>query len=214
MTAKPVVYLMDRPNSIQSMICRRGAPPKSDPDDIAIETMNQVLGGSFTSRINMNLREDKHWSYGAGTVVYNALGQRPFIAYAPVQTDKTKESVSELEKELKEVASTRAVTDQELDKVKKQMTLELAGRWQTMSSVESDIRDIVRYHLPDDYYQTYPAKVRALDLEKVAAAARKVVHPDRLVWVVVGDRSKVEDGLRQLGFGDFKLIDTDGKVLD
>lgn len=215
LTAKPVVYLMDRPNSIQSMIfAGEVAPPKSDPDDIAIETMNQVLGGSFTSRINMNLREDKHWSYGAGTVVYNALGQRPFIAYAPVQTDKTKESVSELEKELKEVASTRAVTDQELDKVKKQMTLELAGRWQTMSSVESDIRDIVRYHLPDDYYQTYPAKVRALDLEKVAAAARKVVHPDRLVWVVVGDRSKVEDGLRQLGFGDFKLIDTDGKVLD
>ncbi|HEU0038130.1 MAG TPA: pitrilysin family protein, partial [Verrucomicrobiae bacterium] len=87
---KAVVYLIDRPDSLQSVILAgHVAPPKSNPDEIAIETMNTILGGTFTSRVNMNLREDKHWSYGAFTFLWSAQGQRPFIAYAPVQTDKT-----------------------------------------------------------------------------------------------------------------------------
>src|ERR1051326_7614083 len=92
---KSAVYLIDRPDSLQSVILAgHVAPPRSNPDEIAIETMNTILGGTFTSRVNMNLREDKHWSYGAFTLLWPARGQRPFIAYAPVQTDKTKESRS------------------------------------------------------------------------------------------------------------------------
>jgi zinc protease len=213
--AQPALYLMDRPNAVQSMIfAGELAPPKSDPNDIAIESVNRILGGAFTSRINMNLREDKHWSYGAGTMLYGALSQRPFITYAPVQTDKTKESIVEIDKELKGILDGKPVTGEELDKVKKQRTFELAGRWETMGAVNSSVHEIVRYHLPDDYYETYAARIRALDLAKVSEAARELVHPGNLVWVVVGDRAKVEPGLRQLGIAEVKLIDTDGKVIE
>ena len=211
---EPAIYLIDRPGAIQSMIfAGELAPPKSDPDDLAIEMMNRVLGGAFTSRINMNLREDKHWSYGAGTTIAGALGQRPFFAYAPVQTDKTKESVVEIDKELQGIITDHPVTEQELDKVQKQRTLELAGRWETMARIQSSIHDILRYQLPDDYYQGYADKIRALKLPKVEEAAKRVIHPKQLVWVVVGDRAKIEPGLRDLGFDQVKLIDTDGKVL-
>ena len=100
---KPVVYLIDRPGSLQSLIIAGNvAPPKANPREISIQTMNGVLGSDFSSRVNMNLREDKHWAYGAFTFFRDARGQRPFVAYAPVQTDKTKEAVVELDKELRE----------------------------------------------------------------------------------------------------------------
>jgi zinc protease len=90
---KSRIYLIDRPGSIQSVILASHiVPPKANPQEIAIETMNTVLGGDFTSRINMNLREDKHWSYGALTLLWDARGQRPYLVYASVQTDKTKRS--------------------------------------------------------------------------------------------------------------------------
>jgi len=109
---KSVVYLIDRPDSLQSVILAgHVAPPKSNPDEIAIETMNNILGGTFTSRVNMNLREDKHWSYGAFTFLWSAQGQRPFIAYAPVQTDKTKESLIELNKELRSILDKQPITE-------------------------------------------------------------------------------------------------------
>jgi len=92
--AKPVVYLMNRPGAQQSVILASFlAPPKANPNEIAIDAMNDILGGTFTSRLNMNLREDKHWSYGARSIIVSARGQRPYIAYAPVQWDKTTESM-------------------------------------------------------------------------------------------------------------------------
>src|SRR5205085_8035398 len=129
--AKPVVYLMDRPGSIQSMIfAGELAPPKANPQEIAIETMNNVLGGTFTSRLNMNLREDKHWSYGVHTALVGARGQRPFITIAPVQTDKTKVSAAEIFKELEGIVSKQPITDQELSKAQKDETLQLSGAWE------------------------------------------------------------------------------------
>ncbi len=108
---RSTVYLLDRPDATQSLILVGNvAPPKANPDEPAIETMNLVLGGSFTARINMNLREDKHWSYGAFTFFRDAKGQRPFVAYAPVQTDKTKEALVELQKELRGILTDRPPT--------------------------------------------------------------------------------------------------------
>jgi zinc protease len=208
---KPLVYLMDRPGSLQSIIfAGHVAPPKANPDEIAIETMNNILGGTFTSRVNMNLREDKHWSYGAFTILFSARGQRPFIAYAPVQTDKTKESAVELGKELREVLSTKPITDEETTKAVSNQTLELPGSWETMNAVGASIADIVRYGLPDNYYQTYAEKVRQLKTPQLSAAAQKVLVPDKLVWVIVGDRSKIEAGIRELNLGEIHLIDSDG----
>src|SRR5204862_1380091 len=95
------VFLVDKPGAVQSLIVTGVAgPAKSDPQDLALETANRVVGGLLSSRINMNLREDKHWSYGSRSSANGARGQRPLIVYAPVQSDKTKESVAEVLKEL------------------------------------------------------------------------------------------------------------------
>jgi len=100
--AKPVVYIMDRPGALQSdILVGQVAPPRNSPDQIAFETMDSIFGADFGARLNMNLREDKHWSYGASTVLFAARGQQPFLAYAPVQSDKTKESLDELNKEFR-----------------------------------------------------------------------------------------------------------------
>jgi zinc protease len=210
---KAVVYLVDRPGSLQSVILAgHVAPPTNNPDEIAIQTMNTILGGSFTSRLNMNLREDKHWSYGSGSFFVDARGQRPFLAYAPVQTDKTKESVAEVAKELKDILNGRPATDDELAKAKDNQTLTLAGQWETANAVAGSLTDIVRYGLPEDYYATFPTKVRALNVGNVSSAA-KVLHPDKLIWVIVGDRAKIEPGIRELNLGEMKYLDADGKPI-
>lgn len=207
----PSVYLIDRPGSIQSIIIAGHLfPPKANPDEIAIELMNNVLGGSFTSRINMNLREDKHWSYGASSVVFDALGQRPFLAVAPVQTDKTAESIAELQKELGGILGENPPTAEELAKAKDNQTLTLPGRWETMGAVGSSIVEVVRFGLPDGYWDSYAERVRAVELQEVAAQAREQILPDHVVWVVVGDRAQIEEPIRALGLGEIQFIDADG----
>jgi len=213
--AKPTLYLMDRPGSIQSMIFTGElAPPKNNPDEIAIEAMNNALGGSFTARINMNLREDKHWSYGAHSALVGARGQRPYIVIAPVQTDKTKESMMEIDKELRGILSDKPIKPEELVVAQKSMTLTLPGEWETTSAVGRAIGQLIRYRLPEDHYETYPKKALALQLNDLQRAAKKLIHPGNLVWVIVGDRSKIEKDVRDLAFGDIHLIDTDGKVIN
>jgi zinc protease len=208
---KSAVYLIDRPGSIQSVILAGHVGlPKSNPDEIAIETMNVVLGGAFTSRVNMNLREGKHWAYGAGTIVLPARGQGPFVAYAPVQINKTSEAMIELDEELRGIVGKVPITPEELKKAQQNETLALPGSWETIDAVSSSIGEIVSFGLPDDYYTAYPAKVRSLTVEDLTKAAQKIVHPDQLVWVVVGDRAKVEPGLRDLGWGDIHYLDADG----
>jgi len=204
------LYIIDRPDSLQSVIvCGHVVPPKANPNEAAIETMNQVLGGSFSARVNMNLREDKHWSYGASTFMLDARGQRPFLALAPVQTDKTKESMQELQKEIMGIMGDRPPTPEEVAKAKDQQTLTLAGRWETNRAVLSSITEMVQFDLPEDHWNTYPKTINRLSEEQVAAAARQVLAPEKTVWVVVGDRAKIEPGLREIGFTDIRLIDAD-----
>jgi zinc protease len=208
------VYLLDRPGALQTVIVAGNlAPPKNNPDEVAIETMNTILGGQFGSRINMNLREDKHWSYGAFTLMRDARGQRPFAAYAPVQTDKTAESIVELQKELRGILKDRPVEPDELAKAKSSLTLTLPGEWETMEAVAGSIRSIVAFGLDDRYFDTYGDRVRAVSAPQVVAAAGEVVHPDRMVWVIVGDRAKIEAGIRALNLGEIRVIDADGKAL-
>jgi zinc protease len=212
---KSVVYLMDRPGSIQSIIFAGNLTlPKDNPEEVALDTANQVLGGQFTARLNMNLREDKHWSYGAHTMITGARGQRPFLAYAPVQSDKTKESMAEIAKELGAILKDAPATEQEVAKIKKQQVLELAGTWETMGAVSGSISEIVRYGLPDDYYNTYTERVKNLDVNAVRKSSDDLVHLDRLIWVVVGDLAKIEAGIRELGFGNIRYINPDGKLIE
>jgi zinc protease len=205
------IYLLDRPGAQQSVIfAGHLAPPQANPDEIAIETMNTVLGGEFISRVNMNLREDKHWSYGAASLFFPARGQRPFIVYAPVQSDKTGDAMAEIYAELSGIRGDNPVTAEELRRVKDSKTLVLPGQWETAGAVLGSIQQIVEFGLPDDYFATYSGAVRALGLDDVNQAAQNTLRPDNLIWVVVGDKTEIEPALRALGYGEVYEIDADG----
>src|SRR5947209_9901557 len=202
------------PDALQSVIIAGDiGSPKNNPKEIAIEAMNDGFGGNFAGRLNMNLREDKHWSYGAQSLLWAARGQRPFIAFAQVQTDKTKESMAEMNKELREILSQRPLSQEELAKVQANETLSLPGSRETIDEVTQSIADLVHFGLPDDYYDTFASKVRALKTSDVNEAAKTVIHPDNMIWVIVGDRVKVEAGIKELNLGELRLMDADGNVL-
>ncbi len=212
--AKPVVYIVDRPDSQQSVILAGHAvPPKAYARDLELDAANQVFGGAFTARINMNLREDKHWSYGARSTVVNARGPRPFLVSAPVQTDKTAESMAEIAKEFAGLVGIRPATADELQAAKARRTLTLPGRWETIDAVLGDTVFQQRFGLADDYWPTYAAKYGALTLDEVNAVAREVIKPGSLTWVVVGDRAKIEAAIRRLNLGEIRFVDADGNAV-
>ena len=212
---KRMVYLVDKPNSQQSvLIAGLPAPPTNNPGEAAIESMNSILGGSFTSRINMNLREDKHWSYGARSALVDAVGQRMFMAFAPVQTDKTKESMVEMDRELRDILGPRPPEPDELAKAQQNRTLRLPGQYETKRAVLGALVKQLVYSLPDDYIETYASRIRSVTLDDIGEAAQKIVHPDRMVWIVVGDLEKIESGVRELDFGEVRRLSPEGHLLD
>jgi zinc protease len=211
--AKSVVYLIDRPGALQSdLIAGQPALPKNTRLEVATEVMNDLIGGTFSSRLNMNLREDKHWSYGAFSLFWEAKGQQPFIALAPVQTDKTKESMIEFNKELHEFARVKPVTDEELQADVSNRVLSLPGSRESLRSLEGTVQQMVTFGYPDDYFDTYASKVKALSKGDITDAAATVIHPDNMIWVVVGDRAKIEAGIRELNIGEVHVIDADGNA--
>ena len=211
----PRVYLLDRPDSAQSVIIAGQLIPERRADEeIAIDTMNDILGGNFTSRINMNLREDKGWSYGARTTLLDTQAQRPYLAYAPVQTDQTAPAMLEMAREIDEYLTSRPPSDEEVETSKKRATLTLPGRWETAGAVAGSIAELVRFDLPDDYWDRYAGQVAGLDAAAVRDVASEVLAPDRLTWIVVGDLAVVGEEVRALGLGEVRLLDSDGNVVD
>lgn len=212
---KNTLYLINRPESQQSVIIAGHLTGKyGDYPEVAVEQMVNILGGEFTSRINMNLREDKHWAYGAGGFVMGAQQERPFLVYAPVQTDKSAESVTELRKELQDFVSTRPATSAEVEKVKTNQVLALPGQWETNASVNSSLYNLVKYGLPDDYYQNYDAMVRGLSVEDVQKVSKDIVKPEEVNWFIVGDKGKIIDKLEGLNFDRIIELDPDGKPVN
>jgi predicted Zn-dependent peptidase len=210
--APGAIYLVDRPGAQQSIVMAViPAPARDESDERAVELMNNVFGGAFVSRLNMNLREDKHWSYGAGSGVMVPTGPRIFVAQAGVQTDKTKESMVEFRKELTEVVGPRPITAEELAKAQTDMTQSLPGQWETGGAVLGSLSSLVTLDRAPDFWDTYAPGIRAVDVAGVNAAARKVIKPDQVIWIVVGDRAKIEDGLKSLGYGPVILVDGNGK---
>jgi len=212
--AKPRVFLVNRTGAEQSLILAGYAgPPRSDPDYVSIETLNTVLGGGFVSRLNMNLREDKHWAYGAGSGLSAAEGQGPFIVRAPVQTDKTSESVQEIVKELQGIRGPKPPSTEEIKFAIDSLTLQLPGSNETSGEVAGSYADIITYGLKDSYWNDFVGEVKAMTPAKLTSAAQKLVRPDALTWVIVGDLSKIEAGIRKLNLGDVKVLDADGNVV-
>jgi zinc protease len=209
--AKDVVYLMDRPGSGQSIILvAQLAPPYDNPDQIPLDLVNDIFGGNFSSRINMNLREDKHWSYGVGSRLIPARAERPFVSFSPVQTDKTKESIQELINEYKNIVSDKPITEAELKDEQANATLSLPGSFETVRQLSGAYGTILQYDLPENYYNTFTQKVVAVTPAEANETARKYILPGHLIWLVVGDMSKVEAGIRELNIGEVHKIDPDG----
>ena len=162
----------------------------------------------------MNLREDKHWAYGARSTLIDAVGPRLFMAYAPVQTDKTKESMIEMDREMRDILGPRPPETEELEKAQRNRTLRLPGQYETKRAVLGALVKILKHGLPEDYFETYAARVRAVSLDDVEAAAKQIVQPDSVVWVVVGDLAEIEAGVRELGFADIRRLSPEGTILD
>ena len=200
--AQGKVIIFDKPGSPQSLILAgHVAPPTNAPNAIAINAMNDILGGQFTARVNMNLREDKGWAYGAYTFLQGARGQRPYLVYAPVQTDRTVDSVRELIKELNDYKTTNPATATEIERAVFSNTRSLPGAFETAGDVLGSLVSSARYGRPWNYPETLKGKYEALTEAEIAAAAQEVVHPESLVWVIVGDREKIEAGLQALDLG-------------
>ncbi|MEO8109362.1 MAG: pitrilysin family protein [Ginsengibacter sp.] len=211
LAVQPSVYIIDKPGAAQSIILSSEVSPSAtDPDFEKIEMMNRILGGEFSSRIDMNLREDKHWAYGAGSFDVSAKGQGLFIAYAPVQSDKTKESIQEIQKELTQYVGDKPATEEEFSKVQKNSVMQLPGVWETNGSVLNALQSAIGYNRGINYLKNYPTMLQQLTLTDIQHAATKVVKPKSLTWVIVGDRSKIEQGIKELNLGSMKYIDTEG----
>jgi len=209
--AKPRVFLVNRTDAQQSLVLAGLlAPPTKAKDALDLGIANGAFGGSFTSRLNMNLREDKRWAYGAGSILTDAQGQRPMLLYAPVQTDKTAESAAEILKEARGLVGDKPLTADEIAKVRSQRVRALPGSFESTSAVMSAMNGILIYDRPDDYVQTLKARIDAVDQKDAEAAISAVVKPDALTWVIVGDLRKIEAPVRALNLGEVHVIDADG----
>ena len=201
------IYLIDKPNAQQSyIVAGQLLPPSATDEEIEIDYMNYAIGGSFTARLNMNLREDKSWSYGVRTRLGDAKGQRAMLVTAPVQTDKTSESMAEIVTEYADYLSTKPITQDELAKGKASKTLRLPGQFETLGALKGGVSGIVTYDRDLDYLNQLPALLDEPSLTQVQAKAQKYIKPNQWTWLIVGDLSKIEEPIRALDLGEVKVI--------
>ncbi len=214
LAAKPRVFLLDKPGATQSIVAAANiAPDGQASGQEAMSTANTVLGGQFISRLNLNLREDKHWSYGASSSVTRTRGPQVFLAQAAVERDRTADSIVEMQKELREMVGKRPPTAAEVDAAKRADLLALPGSFETAGQVAGAFTSSIELGQPDDYYNRLPALISEQTPEAVAAAAKQLVRPEALTWFVVGDLARIEAGVRKLNLGEVSVLDADGKKL-
>jgi zinc protease len=211
----PRVILIDKPDSPQSFILAgHVAPGLGSERDLAIEAMNGVLGGTFTARINMNLREDKGWSYGARTILAGASGPRPFIVLAPVQTDRTGDSLAELIRELNAVRSAQPIEQPEMDRVIAGLRRQLPGQFETSRAVLNSLITSARYGRPLDYAASLTENYESLRLNDLQAAAADIVHPESLTWMIVGDLEQIRSQVEAVNIAPIEIWNDDGQPVD
>ncbi len=202
------VYLVDRPGAAQSQI-RIGwiGVPRSTPDYFALRVLNTVLGGSFTSRLNQNLREQHGYAYGASSAFDMRSAAGPFYAGAGVQTDKTAEALSEFFKELEAIR--KPIPAEELDKARNYVALLLPRGFETTQSLAASLAQMFVFNLPADYYETFTSRVRAVTDADVQRAAERYIRPDKFAVVVVGDLKTIEPRVRALNLGPVSTVTID-----
>src|SRR5262245_3554991 len=212
--AKGVIYLVDKPDAAQSsIIAGQLLHSRNDPDSDPFGVLNAALGGQFTSRINMNLREEKGYTYGASSVALELRGTGAWGVLSEVRTDVSKESIQEILKEIREIRDARPISTDELKFAQNNLTMSLPGQYETAGGIGGKLSDIVIFGLPDDYYTKYPQRVRAATVESLTSLARKRLTPDQLIWLIVGDRKVIEPKIRELNLGPIIYLDPDGNQI-
>jgi predicted Zn-dependent peptidase len=206
--AQRQIYLVDKPGAPQTQI-RIGAVsvPRSTPDYFPIQVMNTILGGSFSSRLNMNLREKHGYTYGAQSAFDMRKNAGPFFAAAGVQTDKTSEALKEFFNELNGIQ--QQVPADELTRAKNYVALRYPSGFEATTDISRRIEEAIVYRLPDDYFAKYVQNIQAVTAADVQRVARQYVQPARVQVVVVGDRKVIEPGIRALNLGPIKAMTID-----
>jgi zinc protease len=207
------VVIVDKPGAPQSALEAFGiGVPANSPDADALAVMNYTLGGSFASRINMNLREAHGYTYGANSGFREYLDGGMFVAGGLVRTDVTAPAAKEMMKEIREFP-TKPSTAEELAQAKEASIRGLPGQFETASSVVRAIDSIFVDGRSLDYFTNLPAKYEAVTEADIARVAQKYIHPDQLVIVTAGDRAKIEPGLKDAGLGPVEVRDISGKLV-
>ena len=207
------MILVDRPGAPQTtLVCYEMGVARSTPDYAPIEVMNTDLGGLFSSRINMNLREAHGYTYGAGSLFMYHRAPGPFFAYAPVRTDATAPATTEMFNELRRMRDTQ-MTPEEMKLSKDSITRSMPGRFERGTDAAATFAEVFVYDLPLDYFSKLPDSIDAVTPEQAQSIAQKYIHPDKIVVLAIGDRSKIEEDLKKLNLSKIEYRDTEGKIL-
>jgi zinc protease len=166
--------------------------------------LNTILGGSFTSRLNQNLREEHGYTYGAGSTFDFRPHPGPFVASASVQTEVTDKALQEFMKELRGILGD--IPEAELERAKNYVALSYPSGFQTISQIAGELAELVQYNLPDSYFNEYIQNILKVSKAEVEAAAKQYLDPERVAVVVVGDREKIEAGIKQLNLGTLEPV--------
>jgi zinc protease len=207
------LILVDRPGAPQStLVCFSVGVARSTPDYAALEVMNTELGGLFSSRINMNLREQHGYTYGAGSFFSYHRAAGMFGSYAGVRTDVTAPATSELFKELRRMRDTPMNAD-EMSLAKDSNTRSLPGRFERGTDAAASFAELFTYDLPLDYYSKLPETFNAVTADQAQAVAQKYIVPEKMIVLAVGDRGKIEEEMKKLNLGKVEIRDTEGKIV-
>jgi predicted Zn-dependent peptidase len=196
---RPRIVLIDRPQSPQSVILAGEVLPVKGTDElIALIAANEALGGNFLSRMNMDLRETKGWAYGVQSFLRRPEHEVPFMVYAPVQADRTADSIVALRGHIRTFLTSKGVTAEELGRIINGNIRELPGSFETSDAVLGAIQSNELYNRPDNYQETLASRYRSMTAAQLDEAARRVIKEENLVWIVVGDAAKVRPQLAKL----------------
>jgi zinc protease len=212
-TAPVRVVVVDKPGAPQTALrVVSVGVPRSSPDVHALEVMNNTLGGLFSSRINMNLREEHGYTYGASSAFVLRKGPGPFLIASDVRTDVTAPAVSEILKEVRAILE-KPLGAEELTTSKDSLTRSLPGRFETSGQAAASFSEIFIYDLGLDYFTKYAARIDAVTADQALAAAKKHLVPNQLIVIAVGDKAKIEPELKKLELGPLEIRDTEGRAL-
>jgi zinc protease len=202
------VLIVDRPNAQQSyIVAAQLGMPRRDPDCLPFEVMNTVLGSYFSARINMNLREDKGYTYGAFSFPVNLRDGGYFVCTAPVQTNFTREAIAELRKEIVGIGADRPATEAELQVAKRRLVQGFPQGFESIDGIAGQLSDLVTHGVPLDEWKSRLGRIQSLDTAAIGRIAQKDLRPNDLVFVIVGDRAVIEEGIRGLDLGQVEIVE-------